>query len=649
MEPLEVRCLLAGDLRISELNYNPHPALVQFGERDAPPEEFEFVEFANVGDRPLNLGGYELNGGITFRFGQQFLNPGERIVAVRDVKDFRSRYGNSVRVALGDDGDGGDQGEFGGKLSNDGETLQLHDPVGALVQAVTYFDRGEWPRRADGEGSSIEMPDPLADANDPKNWRPSGEFGGSPGWAGEGMRQEVVINELLTHTDLPQVDAVELFNRSDRTVDMTGWYMSDSAANIFRYRIPSEDGLIPAGDYLVLDENTLGFGFRGQAADNAFLIAADGVGRPLRFVDVVRYGATQNGVTLGRWPNGEGELFPMTELTFDDHNSGPLIGSVVISEIHYHPADPPAGVPLSVDEMEFVELTNRSGSPLDIGQWRLQQSVALTIPDGTTLGVGESLVALSFDPLADPNRTRAFLDLYGVSDDVQLLGPYTDGDDPNPDLLDDSGETLILDRPEDPEQLGLGYVLIDRVIYDDQDGWPAAADGGGASLTRRSLELYGDFAESWRSALPSPGRLGLAGDFDGNGRVEAEDIDALCAGIRLGLDDPAMDLDRNGTVDRQDLDILVGDILESSLGDANLDGVFNSRDLLLVFQAGRFEANGGGTVGWASGDWNCDGRFDTGDLLAAFQTGEYSPNAVAAALDADRTDALKTSSPPGQP
>ena len=51
LESLEMRRLLAGDLQITELNYNPHPALPQFGDRPVDdPDEFEFLEVTNVGD-----------------------------------------------------------------------------------------------------------------------------------------------------------------------------------------------------------------------------------------------------------------------------------------------------------------------------------------------------------------------------------------------------------------------------------------------------------------------------------------------------------------------------------------------------------------------------------------------------------------------
>jgi len=58
-------------------------------------------------------------------------------------------------------------------------------------------------------------------------------------------------------------------------------------------------------------------------------------------------------------------------------------------------------------------------------------------------------------------------------------------------------------------------------------------------------------------------------------------------------------------------------------GDANRDGLFNTTDLVLAFQAGKYEDGGAGGVTWEEGDWNGDGAFNTSDLVAAFQTGQF--------------------------
>ncbi len=76
-------------------------------------------------------------------------------------------------------------------------------------------------------------------------------------------------------------------------------------------------------------------------------------------------------------------------------------------------------------------------------------------------------------------------------------------------------------------------------------------------------------------------------------------------------------------------DQLAGEFLNS--GDANLDGVFNSADLVAVFAMGQYEDLIPLNSTWVSGDWNGDGEFDTSDLVLAFQEGRYEqgpPDAV---------------------
>ncbi|MCA9172596.1 MAG: hypothetical protein KDB23_33255, partial [Planctomycetales bacterium] len=58
-------------------------------------------------------------------------------------------------------------------------------------------------------------------------------------------------------------------------------------------------------------------------------------------------------------------------------------------------------------------------------------------------------------------------------------------------------------------------------------------------------------------------------------------------------------------------------------GDANLDGEFNSADLINVFQAGQYEDAFSANSTWSTGDWNGDGEFTTSDFVVAFQDGGY--------------------------
>ncbi len=83
------------------------------------------------------------------------------------------------------------------------------------------------------------------------------------------------------------------------------------------------------------------------------------------------------------------------------------------------------------------------------------------------------------------------------------------------------------------------------------------------------------------------------------------------------------DLTGDGVVDTRDRDELIVKILGSTYGDANLDGFFDSADLVSVFQAGRFEMQPDGDATWAEGDWNGDGSFDSSDLVLALQFGGF--------------------------
>ena len=58
-------------------------------------------------------------------------------------------------------------------------------------------------------------------------------------------------------------------------------------------------------------------------------------------------------------------------------------------------------------------------------------------------------------------------------------------------------------------------------------------------------------------------------------------------------------------------------------GDANLDGEFNTGDLVEVFAAGEYEDGIAENSYWTEGDWNSDGDFDSSDLVVTFRGGHY--------------------------
>jgi hypothetical protein len=67
----------------------------------------------------------------------------------------------------------------------------------------------------------------------------------------------------------------------------------------------------------------------------------------------------------------------------------------------------------------------------------------------------------------------------------------------------------------------------------------------------------------------------------------------------------------------------VVDLKQAWFGDADLDGQFNSSDLVSVLASGHYEDSLPGNSTWTTGDWNGDGDFTTSDLITALADGGY--------------------------
>ena len=115
------------------------------------------------------------------------------------------------------------------------------------------------------------------------------------------------------------------------------------------------------------------------------------------------------------------------------------------------------------------------------------------------------------------------------------------------------------------------------------------------------------------------------GDVDQDGDTDDDD---LAAWNELG--DPLARLAQ--ITDPTERLNFVHDVLNTWMGDSNLDGEFNSSDFVTVFAAGEYEDAIVGNSTWETGDWNGDGEFNSSDFVAAFSDGGYEqgPRPVAA-------------------
>ena len=528
-------------------------------------------------------------------------------------------------------------------LANGGETLAIRDPAGRTVLEIEYDDSGLWPQAADGIGAALELVGPDTISTDrlskPTSWQSSVSYGGTPGALGP-ARPTIVINEVLSASSDPgEIDQIEIFNFGTQSVDIGGWYLSDSGREPLKYKIP--DGVpVAPGQFVVFDEldfnpgapdDDSGFAL-SRFGDDVWLSIANGSSEWDRlFIDEVHFPAALESVPFGRVPDGDGRLLPVSSSTFGEPNAEVRPPEIVIGEVHYHPELPSAAAleidpGLSTDDLEFVEICNRSSAIVNLSQWRIRGGVEFDFPAGTELDSGEVLLIVPFDLNLPENTPRllAFRANYGLDPSAPLLGGYQG-------KLSDSMDWVRLLRPLPGDGGDVNHGIEDEMIYDDQPPWPTSADGSGKSLHRDLSTDNGTVPQNWYAHVPTPGRLpSLAGDFDADGSVSASDIDLLCAAI--GSQDDRFDLDSDGDVDLFDHKFLVEEILGTTYGDANLDGFFDTADLVQLFQAAQYEDGVVGNSTWATGDWNCDREFGTADLVLALRTGAYErvvANAIA--------------------
>jgi hypothetical protein len=147
------------------------------------------------------------------------------------------------------------------------------------------------------------------------------------------------------------------------------------------------------------------------------------------------------------------------------------VSDVVINEIMYHPFS------LS-NKDEFIEIYNAGSESVDLTGWKMSKGVHYTFTENTLL-LPDTYLSVS----PSPEHFRA---LYG---DLPVVGPYSG-------QLSNAGEIITL--------VDANGRMVDRVFYQEEQGWPAVADGYGPSIERRHPHMSSIYFHTW-SAGPSGG------------------------------------------------------------------------------------------------------------------------------------------------
>ena len=298
----------------------------------------------------------------------------------------------------------------------------------------------------------------------------------------------------------------------------------------------------------------------------------------------------------------------------DQANTARVFESLRITELMYAPRP---------GEAEYLELQNTGDAVLDLSGIRLTDAIEFEFASGTQLAPGAAIV-ISDD-------TANFLATHGVG--LNIAGEFRG-------QLNNDGETITLQLAAPLETAVL------RFSYNPE--WYASTNSQGDSLSIISPQTAAHFwsdGSRWQATSPSPGRIPgspVPNDLDGDGRVTSSDIDYVCEGIREN--DTDIDFNGDEVVDLRDLEFFVTRRLGTVIGDADLNGVFDSQDFVAVFIAGEYVDAIDGNSTWSEGDWNCDRDFDTEDIVAAFQAGGYA-TPTARATDSLHRTGLSTMTP----
>ncbi len=348
----------------------------------------DVVELYNSGEDTLNLADFWLSDSLSSRFRcrlpDQLLEPGQYAVVFCD--------GGS-----GVDARGAGHVSFG--LSA-GESLCLTDRQGRSVTV----DAGSTARR---NTSWIRADSGEYIPGDVSLGYPNTEQGVTQFLQGRlNPDSPLVITEvLISAAGVPYrqkiTDVVEIYNRSNETVDTFGWCLSDGGDP---YQCPLPRAKLAPGEYLLVECSQESAGFGISQGETVFLMGPDGkISQPVTCVLTPGQSiCLQNGMTYGPGPVSLG--YANTPQGQEAFAQDQLPGGLRISEVvtaNYSLLNGPYG-----KASDWVELYNASREPLNLRSYALGTRTdlddAVALPD-VVLEPGQYLVILlDDDPLNMP-------------------------------------------------------------------------------------------------------------------------------------------------------------------------------------------------------------------------------------------------------
>ncbi|MFN0125062.1 MAG: CotH kinase family protein [Verrucomicrobiales bacterium] len=203
----------------------------------------------------------------------------------------------------------------------------------------------------------------------------------------------------------------------------------------------------------------------------------------------------QSGTVKARTRSAGGEWSALTEAFFTVAAEPATAANLVISKIHYHPADPsPEEVSAGFGDdrmFEFIELMNHGPRTVSLARLQFVDGISFAFAPNVVaeLAPGQRGVVV--------NNTAAFTARYGAG--VKVFGQFADGN------LNNDGESIAL--------LNAAGADLWRFTYNDGGAWPDSPDGLGPALALISPATPPDnsgmsLPENWRPSSAIGGQPG---------------------------------------------------------------------------------------------------------------------------------------------
>jgi Lamin Tail Domain/Calx-beta domain/Secretion system C-terminal sorting domain len=410
---------------------------IMYNDPSAGVDTFEFIEIYNSNSTSVEMAGCQFTSGVTFSFPSFQLGANQYAVIALDSMRFNRFFTRNADF------------QWTGTLINGGEAIVLRDGLGNMIDSVFYRGVAPWPTRANGNGPSLVLCDPMADNSIATSWNISADsvgvitviVAGNPVqrtiWASPGTvdiacdTTRPLLSFAITNTTVAE---------NVGNVAVTVNLLRPSATMATTVDVSVVGGTATSGtDFMATLPTTLTFapGVTTQTFD--ITITDDVVIEATETIFLRLSNATNNGLIDQAAVN--------MAVRITDNDAVPITG-IVITEIMYNEAS-------AVDTIEYVELYNNTGAAIEMTGARLANGITFRFPTFTL-------------------NSNAFVVVSKDSAQLRIKIGVTSFQWDAGQQLNNTSEAIVLFD-------GLNN-MIDSVTYRDVAPWATSADGRGTSI-----------------------------------------------------------------------------------------------------------------------------------------------------------------------